>query len=134
MEPQPLIVAPDGFLRALDGPREVIPVLAAVDPVQSVYFCAGGRIQKASAIGVPNQDRQDALIVPDRMQDLFVAHRRFYGVRADEEQECISPFDTPVDLLFPVFALWDTLPIHPGLYFFLAECIHDLLSEVKVSA
>ena len=77
---------------------------------------------------------QNPLAVLDRAGNLLVAHFRFGRIRADQEQKCICLFDTPIDLLLPVFTFGDALPVDPGIHIVGSQDINDFLGKIKVSA
>jgi len=84
-------------------------------------------------VHIRNKNWKNPLSILDRMCNLLVAHRRSNGIWADQEQESIRFFNTTIDLLLPVFAFGDALPVNPGIQSALSQRLNDLLPARSIS-
>ena len=81
-----------------------------------------------------NKNWKYPLAVLDRVCNLLVTWLRCNRIWTDQKKECIGLFNAAIDLLFPVFAFWNALPVNPGIQVVISQRLHDPAGEGKVTA
>lgn len=115
---QPFIIGVYGVLDLLHCFFKIIPARTTDDEVAPVdflpLFFMWELLRNAidpPVVDICNKYREDPFVVFECMCNFLVAHLRCDRIRTDQEEKCIRLFDAAVDLLLPILAFGDVLPV-----------------------
>ena len=114
MRCNPLQVGPDRRDQLPEAGAEIVAA-AQEDPVQPLQDLRRFGSALAGRVRIAPDDRNQALVVLDRVRDLVAADPGVEGIRAHYEHEGVRAFDRRMNLPQPVVGRRNPFPVDPRL-------------------